>query len=581
MTTILSQRVLDAIHPFSFVTNSVGRLSLIGRALRKVHPRLESQILFGDVLLLEQPSIGFSGNTLADLVGELVVLSPRDAPGIKLRGQVVPLDVEAETYFFVLTPTLTDMYQINSVGLQFADFPVADPVFDFLLFIQSQRIAREMLQHANANLQWEYKVSKLLHELAVRTYHLHDADRAYAVVVSAVCEALHWDIAHVYINTGGKEPYLRSALAWYVSDPSRYGALQERTDLIRFARGEGLPGRAWERESVVWLADVKRDPQFSRRDSLSESPCLTGVAVPIIVEGAVAAVLEFFTESPPLNHENLARFFELLALQLGSVITRQRVNMREKEQLAALVSASKMAALGEIAAGVAHEINNPVSSISLTAHLITTLANSSILDAEAVQTHTSRIKTCVKRISTIVSELRDFSRDSTSDPFSSIPIRKIIDETLDLCSARFGSKGIKLELGDVPAEWRIDCRASQISQVLLNLLNNACDAVDGLDSRWVRLEGRDLGGSIEISVTDSGRGIDSDVRERIMTPFFTTKPPGVGTGLGLSISSNILTDHGGVLRLDTGSENTRFIIVIPKRQVDHASYGSPDAGPTQ
>jgi C4-dicarboxylate-specific signal transduction histidine kinase len=277
------------------------------------------------------------------------------------------------------------------------------------------------------------------------------------------------------------------------------------------------------------------------------------------------AVLEFFTERPPINQENMARFFELLGFQLANVISRQRVARREKEQLAALVTASKMAALGEIAAGVAHEINNPVSSISLTSHLMSTLSKTGGLDPEAIQAHTSRIKAGVQRIATIVSELKDFSRDSAHDPFVSVPVAKIVHETLDLCSARFAIKGIKLDLGDFPSEWLIECRASQISQVLLNLLNNAYDAVSGLDTRWVRLEGREVDDTIEISITDSGTGIEQEIVKKIMAPFFTTKPPGVGTGLGLSISSNIVTDHGGELRLDLSCENTRFVVVLPKR----------------
>jgi C4-dicarboxylate-specific signal transduction histidine kinase len=208
---------------------------------------------------------------------------------------------------------------------------------------------------------------------------------------------------------------------------------------------------------------------------------------------------------------------------------------------------------------------------------MSTLAKKGGLDAEAVETNTSRIKTCVQRIATIVSELRDFSRDSSGDPFTSVPVSKIVSETLDLCSARFASKGVKLELGDFSPDWHVHCRASQISQVLLNLLNNAYDAVVGLATRWVRLDGREIDDAIEISVTDSGSGIDEEVVEKMMVPFFTTKPPGMGTGLGLSISSNIVTDHGGELRFDRSSENTRFSVLLPKRNGPTSAQGSSGA----
>jgi C4-dicarboxylate-specific signal transduction histidine kinase len=84
------------------------------------------------------------------------------------------------------------------------------------------------------------------------------------------------------------------------------------------------------------------------------------------------------------------------------------------------------------------------------------------------------------------------------------------------------------------------------------------------EERWIKLEVQDKGSLFEISVTDSGPGIPKDVARKIMSPFFTTKPPGKGTGLGLSISSNIMTDHGGSLALDSNSPNTRFVLTLPK-----------------
>lgn len=577
MNSVFDQRTIDALHPFSFVTDGAGVITVIGRSLPKVNSHVRCNAHFSDVFRLEQPRLGIIGDAPCDLVGELVVLSSRSGSGLKLRGQVVSLDAEAGVFLFALTPILTDASQVSLLGLEFADFPVADPVFDFLLFIQAQKIARKKVEVANEKLSWEYRVSRLLHEITLKTYDLDDAERAYSVVITAVCEALQWEVGHVFVSTGGKEAVLRSAATWHLSDFTRYSAFRERTESMQFRRGEGLPGRAWERESLVWIANVKSELMFLRKKFLPESPGIIGVAVPVLVDGETVAVLEFFTERPPLNEENLARFFELLGLQLANVISRQRVARREKEQLAALVSASKMAALGEVAAGVAHEINNPVSSISLTTHLMSTLSKTGGLDAEAVQTNTSRIKACVQRIATIVSELRDFSRDSSADPFTPVPVSKIVEETLDLCSARFASKGIKFELGNFPPEWCIDCRASQISQVLLNLLNNAYDAVVGLDTRWIRLEGREVADAIEISITDSGHGVDEEVAEKMTVPFFTTKPPGMGTGLGLSISSNIITDHGGQLRLDPTSDNTRFTVLVPKRRTQNNSQGSSGA----
>jgi signal transduction histidine kinase len=112
----------------------------------------------------------------------------------------------------------------------------------------------------------------------------------------------------------------------------------------------------------------------------------------------------------------------------------------------------------------------------------------------------------------------------------------------------------------------IECRPTEISQILLNLLNNAFDAVFSLSEKWVELQVEELPDEIRIQVTDSGSGISKGIREKLMQPFFTTKEPGKGTGLGLSISNRIALKHHGKIYLDESCKNTRFVLVLPKRQ---------------
>lgn len=125
----------------------------------------------------------------------------------------------------------------------------------------------------------------------------------------------------------------------------------------------------------------------------------------------------------------------------------------------------------------------------------------------------------------------------------------------------------------IPGGARRRVRPSQIGQVLLNLLGNAYDAVEGRPTPWVSLEARSVDGMVRITVTDCGNGIAPDVIERMMQPFFTTKPVGRGTGLGLSISSGIVDQHGGRLSYDDSGPNTRFTIEWPRRQPRNASPG--------
>lgn len=112
----------------------------------------------------------------------------------------------------------------------------------------------------------------------------------------------------------------------------------------------------------------------------------------------------------------------------------------------------------------------------------------------------------------------------------------------------------------------IECHSIKISQVLLNLLNNAYDAIQNQKEKWIKVEIIERQHEIDLIVTDSGNGIPVSVQKRMMQPFFTTKDIGKGTGLGLSISQGIVTSHHGKINIDNASMNTRFVITLPKRQ---------------
>ena len=234
------------------------------------------------------------------------------------------------------------------------------------------------------------------------------------------------------------------------------------------------------------------------------------------------------------------------------------------KQRSAMVQSSKMSALGEMAGGVAHEINNPLAIIHARAGQLKEMAGGENLNADMVRVYSEKIEATARRISKIVSGLRSFARDGERDSFVVTPVSQIVEETVELCRERFRSHGVELRIAPIAATLTIECRAVQISQVLLNLLNNAHDAVENLDEKWISFEAGVVGQDVRIMVTDSGNGIDPAVRDKIMQPFFTTKEVGKGTGLGLSVSQGILESHHGSLRLDPDSLKTRFVVELPK-----------------
>jgi C4-dicarboxylate-specific signal transduction histidine kinase len=143
-------------------------------------------------------------------------------------------------------------------------------------------------------------------------------------------------------------------------------------------------------------------------------------------------------------------------------------------------------------------------------------------------------------------------------------VRKIIDDTLELCGKRFQQRAVALDVAPIPEDLRVECRSVQISQIVLNLLSNAYDAVETLDRRRIRITVESDAGHVYIGVADNGPGIAPELRGRIMEPFFTTKSVGQGTGLGLSVSRGLAELHGGNLTLDASSAETRFVLTLPR-----------------
>jgi len=235
-----------------------------------------------------------------------------------------------------------------------------------------------------------------------------------------------------------------------------------------------------------------------------------------------------------------------------------------------IVASSRFSALGEMAGGIAHEINNPLAIIHGRASQLKLWIGKGALDSEKVGSVADQIEKTAMRISKIVRGLKSFSRDSEDDPFEPSCLKEVLEETIALCCERFKNHGILLTPPAVPPGLRIDCRPTQISQVLLNLLNNSHDAVLALPEKWVRVDLEERDAEVVVTVTDSGKGVPPELREKIMQPFFTTKEVGSGTGLGLSISRGLIENHGGRLRLDAACPNTRFVVYLPKKMLTRA-----------
>lgn len=224
---------------------------------------------------------------------------------------------------------------------------------------------------------------------------------------------------------------------------------------------------------------------------------------------------------------------------------------------------ARLATLGEMAGGIAHEVNNPLSVIIGVSSQIATLIQQPEIDVAKVTDKIDKISKTSFRISKIVTGLQSFSRQSDKDPFVPTPLTQILDDTFELCRERFLQHSIQLIIQDAP-DLELPVRSVQISQVLINLLNNAFDVIKNTDNPMINLSFQVTESDVLIHVSDSGPGIPKSIAERIFDPFFTTKDVGQGTGLGLSISRSIMLDHQGDLQLLMDAPQTTFQVRLPK-----------------
>jgi signal transduction histidine kinase/sensor domain CHASE-containing protein len=237
--------------------------------------------------------------------------------------------------------------------------------------------------------------------------------------------------------------------------------------------------------------------------------------------------------------------------------------LREKAHMESMHS-SKLAALGEMAGGIAHEINNPLTVISGRARQLKILLDNKSLTPEKAATVIESIERTSERIARIVKSLRTHSRSGDHDPFIKTEVKSIIDGVLELCRDQIREKGIELSIDVTPVNAVLVCKEVQVGQVILNLVKNAIDAVEFLKDadRWIKIEftSGSKSQSPKLFVSNGGPVINESLREKMFQPFFTTKPVGKGTGLGLSLSAEIMKQHRGVLSIDVECKNTRFIM---------------------
>lgn len=241
---------------------------------------------------------------------------------------------------------------------------------------------------------------------------------------------------------------------------------------------------------------------------------------------------------------------------------RKRAEQELEKEKWLNINNSKLAALGEMSAGIAHEVNNPLSVITGS---IAVLKEKEDLPENVINKF-DMMEKASQRIVKIISSLKRFSRSSDNNSFQYVDLGAVIRECLALTHPRIEKNSIHLKATLIEGKF-LFCDEAEVEQVVINLLNNAIDAIKDLNEKWISIKLEEDLQHLILTITDSGDGISDEIKENIFMPFYTTKKVGEGTGLGLSIIKGILDSHNAEIVLKDNSPNTSFQITFPKGEL--------------
>ena len=464
-----------------------------------------------------------------------------------------------------------------------------------VIAIENTRLLNELRE----SLQQQTATADVLKVISRSTFDLRTVLQTLVESAATLCDA---DKGNITREKDGV--FYRAA--------ESYGYSREFVDHIR-----GLPiesnrgsatGRALFERRVIHIPDVRADPEYTLDDAQRLGDYRSVLAVPMLREGVALGVLTLSrSEVRPFTDKQIelvSTFADQAAIAIENVRLFESVEARTRELAASLenlrttqdrlVQTQKLASLGQLTAGIAHEIKNPLNFVNnfsgVSAELIDELQNTLkgiSLDnkaraeiTELTDTLRGNLEKVVQhgeRADAIVKNMLLHSREGSGE-HRVVDINAIVEESLNLAyhGARAEKQGfnISLERSLDPATGEVDVFPQDITRVLLNLIANGFYAAtkrkaqadsDGYEPT-LAVATKSLGDRVEIRIRDNGTGIPPEVKEKIFNPFFTTKPAGEGTGLGLSISHDIIVkQHGGSIEVDTlPGEFTEIRIVLPR-----------------
>jgi signal transduction histidine kinase len=385
-------------------------------------------------------------------------------------------------------------------------------------------------------------------------------------LLQAISANLGWHVGELWRVDGD---VLRWDASWHQAglDTAEFDTLSRE---MTFPPGVGLPGRVWATGRALWAEDVLRCAGFLRTPAAVRLGLRTACAFPIGSEQRVTGVMALLCREVEDPDETLLTMLTDIGRRIGQHLELRRAEQELSRQRDVLYQSEKLAALGQLVAGVAHEMNNPLGIISSRIELMLAEAQGQTLPAQHVE-DLSVVHRNVLRVARVSQALRSFARQSGGERHP-VNLNTVVEELLLLSGKPMSTDNVRVTLALDPALPALLGDANALQQVLLNLFTNAREAMNG--GGEIRIETGPVlerPGWLRLVFADTGPGIPSADLPHLFEPFFTTKP--AGTGLGLAVSYGIVQDHQGTIDVQSApGQGATFTLSFPaiEHTAEHA-----------
>ena len=381
-------------------------------------------------------------------------------------------------------------------------------------------------------------------------------------LLEAICEGVGWEVGELWFFDP-RAGVLRRAGGWH----------QPAADLLEFdlksrevvlPPGTGLIGKVWASGEPALITDVGADPAFARRRLAAEAGLKAAFAFPVRARDEVFGVMAFFSRRPRQPDPDLLQVMADIGSRIGGYLERRRAEAELQRQREVLYQGEKLAALGRLAAGVVHEMNNPLGIMLSRIELLLMAVEGGGAPAE-VREDLQVLHRNTQRVARVAQSLLSFARHSPRE-HGPVDLNHVVEETMVLVQKAMSADGVRISTALDPALPQLFGDPGALQQVLLNLLTNAREAMAG--GGEIRIEtgpAPDCPDWLRLVVSDTGPGIPPEALPKIFDPFFTTKPD--GTGLGLSVSYGIVQDHHGTVEVQSEpGKGATFTLSFPALQ---------------